>query len=154
METGKHLVENVNFTHLVSIQFLRKIWKHFISKLSLRLWASNWFSECLCKADGAQTECDRPLVGSRGRRTAALCQSRQQRPAGSHHVTGTRRWCPCRRRHLAKFLGNKELGSQQETNIDIHVMFCFQPAGKCQRSEGIWKKSLNNFRVKAGHFTQ
>lgn len=152
MKTGKHLVENVNFTHLVFIQLLKKIWKHFIFKLSLCLWPSNWFTECLCKADGVQTECDRPLVGSRGRRTTALCQSRQQRPAGSHHVSGTRRWCPCRRLHLAKFLGNKELGSQQETNIYIHVMFCFQPAEKYQGVRGHLKENFKWFQSESWTF--
>lgn len=35
-------------------------------------------------------EHDSPLVENTGRRTSALCQSHQQRPAGIRHVTCTR----------------------------------------------------------------
>lgn len=54
------------------------------------------------------SEHDWPLADSRGRRTSALCQSHQQRPAGIRHVTCTRHWCLYRLLHLARFLREKK----------------------------------------------
>lgn len=55
-----------------------------------------------------ESEHDWPLADSRGRRTSALCQSHQQRPAGIRHVTCTRHWCLYRLLHLARFLRKKK----------------------------------------------
>ena len=64
------------------------------------------------------SEHDWPLVESRGRRTSALCQSHRQRPAGSRHVTCTRRWCLCRLLHLARLLRGREGGRGWERERD------------------------------------
>lgn len=66
-----------------------------------------------------------PLVENTGRRTSALCQSHQQTPAGSRHVTCTRHWCPCRRLRLARFLGGEEEeGEMEKVSVSLSFTFC------------------------------
>lgn len=79
-------------------------------------------SDVLC---ATASEHDWPLVESRGRWTSALCQSHRQRPAGSRHVTCTRRWCLCRLLHLATLLRGREGEGQRERERQT-VMFCFR----------------------------
>lgn len=62
-------------------------------------------------------EHDWPLADSRGRRTSALCQSHQQRPAGIRHVTCTQHWCLYRLLLLARFLRKKKSISSVESKV-------------------------------------
>lgn len=64
-----------------------------------------------------------PLVENTGGRTSALCQSHQQTPAGSRHVTCTRRLCRCRQLRPARFLIVGAGGEKEEKIKQIIVFF-------------------------------